>query len=131
MLPIEFINVLPEEIINIICEYADTGTRLIYDTKRKMHVYRFIEKHNRFQNILSLYNSCTFETKRYDVNETTTQISYEIKLKKVPSWIERMNADQSFKSYMILTVRDYQNEIGKDYHTCTVMDINRGTLMLN
>ena len=39
MLPIEFINVLPEVIINIICEYADTGTRIIYDTKREIYVY--------------------------------------------------------------------------------------------
>jgi prolyl oligopeptidase PreP (S9A serine peptidase family) len=127
MLPIEFVNVLPEEIINIICEYADTGTRIIYDAKRKIHVYRFIEKHDRFQNILSLYDSCTFETRRDDFDEPTTQISYEIKLKKVPSWIEKMNIEQNFKSYMILTV----SEDGKDYHTCTVMDINRGTLMLN
>mgnify|MGYP006906287454 CR=1 FL=1 len=127
MLPIEFVNVLPEEIINIICEYANTGTRIIYDTKRKIHVYRFIEKHDRFQNILSLYDSCTFETRRDDFDEPTTQISYEIKLKKVPSWIEKMNIEQNFKSFMILTVSDD----GKDYHTCTVMDINRGTLMLN
>ena len=127
MLPIEFINVLQNEIINIICEYADTGTQLIYDTKRRTHVYRFIENHYRFQNILSLYKFCTFETRRDVFDETTTQISYEIKLKKIPSWIERMNTEQNFKSYMILTISDY----GKDYHTCTVADINSGTLMLN
>jgi len=131
MLPIEFVNVLPEVIINIICEYADTGTQLIYDTKRKIHVYRFIEKHPRFQNVLSLYNSCTFETTRDEDNDISTQICYEIKLKKVPSWIERLNTDQTFKSYMILTVRNDDNEVGKDYHTCTVADINKGTLMLN
>jgi hypothetical protein len=127
MLPIEFVNILPEEIINIICEYADTGTRIIYDTKRKIHVYRFVEKHDRFQNVLSLYHSCKFETRRDDFDELTTQISYEIKLKKVPSWIEKMNTEQNVKSYMILTVSDD----AKYYHTCTVVDINRGTLMLN
>lgn len=129
MLPIEFVDFLPEVIINIICEYADTGTRIIYDTKRKIHVYRFVEKHPRFQNVLSLYNSCTIETMRDEDNYVSTQICYEIKLKKVPSWLGRMNTEQTFKSYMILTVADSHD--GKDYHTCTVADINKGTLLLN
>ena len=121
--------ILPDEIINMICDYADTGTYLIYSKKRKQYLFKYDTNNQRFKRLNELYKSCTI-TRNTDELEYQTQICYEIPLKKIPSVPNIIANMRDITAYMIITVVEDQ-DVHTHNHTCVVLNTDTSTLLLN
>ena len=91
-------SALPCEIINIILQFADTGTYIAYDEKYDCMVFRFIKNNQKYAKINDIYSTCKMDTYNEYDGYTQTQITYPITLKKVPSWYKSLERFENYKN---------------------------------
>lgn len=75
---------LPTELINVIFEFADLSKKMVYDEKRKEHVFRINHHHHKIKPIYDFYNQCkihvNFFPKRSFPCYRETQICFPSKI---------------------------------------------------
>jgi hypothetical protein len=125
-------SVLPCEIINIILQFADTGTYIAYDEKYDCMVFRFIKNNQKYAKINDIYSTCKLDTYNEYDGYTQTQITYPITLKKVPSWYKSLERFENAESYMIIVIeQDEDGEIRKTHHTSSLLTFQNGNILLS
>ena len=124
---------LPIEIINVILEYADTRTVIYYDSKIDGLFFRFCKENDEFKKIEGLYNNRKIDVFENYNGYRQTQICYNIGMKKIPSWYERMDRFEHAKSYMIIVVEEDKenNTLNREHHISSVISFQNGDLLLN
>jgi hypothetical protein len=122
---------LPEVIINEILEYANTGTRLEYDSIHSFFAFRFQKNHDKFSNISKLYEGRTTTTNIDNQGGFQTQICYNIQSLAIPSIYQNKERILDTKQYMIIMIEEHNNTLKYGHHTSVVLQINNGILLLH
>jgi len=122
---------LPEVIINEILEYANTGTRLEYDSINSFFAFRFQKNHDKFSNISKLYEDRTMTTNMDGNGCFQTQISYSIQSLNIPSIYQSKERLYDTKQYMIIVIEEHNNTVKYGHHTSIVLHLNNGILLLH
>uniref|UniRef100_A0A6C0CP63 F-box domain-containing protein n=1 Tax=viral metagenome TaxID=1070528 RepID=A0A6C0CP63_9ZZZZ len=117
---------LPIEIVNYIFEYTDSGLYLTYCNKTNQHLFKIDTDHTKFKLLHNMYKGIEI----FNPLQNSTQIFYNIPLKKIPSITKRLSDINSIDNYMSITVTEKADDIETDYSISTIITKKCSSLLL-